>query len=57
MKHDIVKVIGGISFLALLLYCVMADGLLDKLGPIGFLAAGAVLCGLSLLMGDPYGKA
>ena len=51
------KVIGGISFLALLLYAGMADGMLDKLGPIGFLTAGVVLCGLSLLLGDTHGRA
>lgn len=51
------KIIGGIACFGLFLYCGMADGLLDKLGPIGFLTAGVVLCGLSLLLGDTHGRA
>ena len=51
------KIIGGIACFGLFLYCGMADGLLDKLGPVWFLAVGGVLCGLSLLLGDTHGRA
>ncbi len=54
MKMDMLRCS---AFLALLLYCCGADGLLDKLGPVWFLAVGAVLCGLSLLLGGTHGRA
>ncbi len=43
------KLLRGCAFLALLLYCCGADSLLDRLGPVGFLAAGAALGALALL--------
>lgn len=43
------KLLRGCAFLTLLLYCCGADSLLDTLGPVGFLAAGAALGALNLL--------
>lgn len=43
------KLLRGCALLSLLLYCCGADSLLDTLGPVGFLAAGAALGALNLL--------
>lgn len=51
------KIIGSISFLALLLFFCGAEDLLDALGLGGFLAVGLVLCLTSLLLGHvPHGR-